>query len=346
MSPPSDKTAYARDASGRGPVARAFFGGGSSPQQPRLDTFFTISGYTGGSHRPGAFDSPEGRRHLKRIALVQDLAREPLRFSPRSHDPALTQGLAAFAPCSLEDLGSLTLLRRTDTKYVLSSRQLSPLLAALRADYALLEIDGVRAHPYRTLYWDTPDLALYQMHHNGRRKRYKVRCRSYLATGQSFLEVKLHTRRRTTEKVRRELARPLTELTPSARLFIERQLAGQFSALPELVPTLGNDFWRITLVSQRHQERLTLDLGLRLWGEQGALELSRIVIVEIKQARQRRDTPSIQQMRAWGVRPTSLSKYCIGISLLWPEVRHNRFHRQLRLIQQRNGGELHVEWIR
>ncbi len=270
----------------------------------------------------------------------------PFALSPYPHDTALAQGLRQFTAVGLAEIETLALLKRRDTKYVLPAWRLVALLEALYEDYALLEIEGVRCHPYQTLYLDTPDLALFRMHHNGRRKRYKVRCRSYLATDRSFLEIKLHTRKRTTCKVRRELVRPLTRLTPQARAFVARQLAGQFGELPELIPTLGNDFRRITLASERHQERLTLDLGLRLWSERGAVGLSGVVIAEIKQARPCRDAPFVRQMRAWGQRPTSLSKYCLGISLLWPQERHNLFSRQLRLVQQCNKGELDVEWIR
>ena len=42
----------------------------------------------------------------------------------------------------------------------------------------------------------------------------------------------------------------------------------------------------------------------------------------------------VREMRALGVRPTGFSKYCIGVSMLYPEVKHNRFKPQLRRIDQ------------
>jgi hypothetical protein len=39
-------------------------------------------------------------------------------------------------------------------------------------------------------------------------------------------------------------------------------------------------------------------------------------------------------MKARGTRFTSFSKYCIGVSMLYPEIKHNRFKPKLRMISQ------------
>jgi hypothetical protein len=42
-------------------------------------------------------------------------------------------------------------------------------------------------------------------------------------------------------------------------------------------------------------------------------------------------------MRALGVRPTGFSKYCVGLLLTQPEIKHNRFKPQLRQLRQLMG---------
>ena len=37
-------------------------------------------------------------------------------------------------------------------------------------------------------------------------------------------------------------------------------------------------------------------------------------------------------MRHYHVRDTSFSKYCMGVSLLYPDVKHNKFKAQQRLV--------------
>ena len=69
------------------------------------------------------------------------------------------QLLGRFEAIGLAQMDAVALLDRTDTKYVLHTSQLYTALAALSTDYQVLEIDSVRLHPYRTLYFDTADLA-------------------------------------------------------------------------------------------------------------------------------------------------------------------------------------------
>ncbi len=76
--------------------------------------------------------------------------------------------LGRFEPIGLAQMDAVALLDRTATKYVLHASQLYTALAGLSSDYQVLDIGVVRLHPYRTLYFDTADLALYMRHHAGR----------------------------------------------------------------------------------------------------------------------------------------------------------------------------------
>ncbi len=264
-----------------------------------------------------------------------DLAVVLTTFPPAP--PSLARALAEFAPISLAEMADVALLRRIDTKLVLREEQLVGVLARLSDDYEVLEIANRRLHHYQTLYFDTPAYALYYQHHNGQGNRYKVRARTYLDSGLAFLEVKHKTPQGVTLKERLQTAALLRWIDPRAREF----LAAHFPYPAEtLTPVLWNHFRRVTLVSKHRAERLTLDVGLSFRVGQTELALPGLAIVEVKQAAYSLRSEFIGQLRALGVRPVGFSKYCIGVSLLVPQVKHNHFkpnHLWLnRILQEKN----------
>ena len=97
-------------------------------------------------------------------------------------------------------------------------------------------------------------------------------------------------------------------------------------------PKLFNAFQRITLVSKHSVERLTVDVDLHFLWKGTCVSLAGIAIAELKQDGFSMGSEFVRQMRALGVRATGFSKYCIGVTMLFPEVKHNRFNPQLRQI--------------
>jgi len=79
---------------------------------------------------------------------------------------------------------------------------------------------------------------------------------------------------------------------------------------------------------------VTVDMDLRFLWNGVRVSLAGIAIAEVKQDGFSMDSEFIRQMRALGVRATGFSKYCIGVSMLYPEVKHNRFKPQLRQIAE------------
>lgn len=241
----------------------------------------------------------------------------------------LTRTLASFEPVSLEEIQDVALLRRFDTKMVLREEQLTQILARLSEAYAVLEIDGRRIHRYQTLYFDTPELQFYHQHHNGQRSRYKVRVRAYEDSGLAFLEVKRKTNQELTVKERLLLP----ELTPCLSAEGEAFLAAALPIAPAmLIPTLGNEFHRLTLVNQNRMERVTLDIGMSFRLGRAGLVLPGIIVAEIKHSICSLRSEFIGQARLLGLRPVSFSKYCVGMALLAPQLKHNHFKPQLRLL--------------
>jgi hypothetical protein len=239
---------------------------------------------------------------------------------------ALLQG---FDTIRLSEMGHVALPRRTETKYVLSEEQLFRALAHLTDHYRILEVDGRRLQRYRTLYFDTQSLALYRQHHDGWRNRYKVRERAYADSDLTFLEIKHKVDANTTVKSRMRTRELSAQIAREAEPFLHAHYPYQVS---ELESKLLNAFQRITLVSKHSVERLTVDVGLRFSWNGVRASLPGIAIAEVKQDGFSIDSAFVRQMRALGVRATGFSKYCIGVSMLYPEVKHNRFKPQLRRI--------------
>ena len=97
-------------------------------------------------------------------------------------------------------------MNMVDTKYVTAERMLALVLDRAEADgYRVLVTQTGRMCPYSTPYYDTPDLAMYTAHLNGVLRRRKVRTRTYLSSGQTFLEVKRKDNHGRTRKKRMEI---------------------------------------------------------------------------------------------------------------------------------------------
>ncbi len=239
---------------------------------------------------------------------------------------ALTRTLGHFSPVGLEEIRDAALLRRFDTKIVLREDQLAHILAQLSNAYDVLEIEGRRVHQYHTLYFDTPALTLYHQHHNGQRSRYKVRIRTYEDSGLAFLEVKHKTNQDVTIKERLVIPEPMMHISAEGWDFLDAMLP---EPADTLLPILENAFRRVTLVSKHRAERLTLDVGLSFGVEHAGIVLPGIAVAEIKQAAYSLGSEFIGLARGLGIRPIGFSKYCMGVALLAPQVKHNAFKPQL-----------------
>ena len=108
----------------------------------------------------------------------------------------------ALPPITLEEMSGIKLMNRTDTKFVATLEQLVAFLSAVKGKYFIQEIDDKRIASYHTTYYDTDDYEMYRMHHAGRCVREKIRVRTYLDNGATFLEVKNKNNHGRTKKKR------------------------------------------------------------------------------------------------------------------------------------------------
>lgn len=238
----------------------------------------------------------------------------------------------------LQDMQEYALQRRYDTKYLVSDEnQLLDLMHKISTDYSVLAINGNRLHQYQTMYYDTPDYLLYRQHHNEYRTRFKVRTRTYLSTNDSFLEIKQKTSRSQVDKKRIPIEGLLLNTSSKVHAFM-----GKNCPVPceQLEPKLMNTFYRFTLVSHHSVERATIDLGMGVWNQEHGKLLPGIAVVEVKQGCPDRNSALVGALHDAGMRPGGFSKYCIGVSLLVPEIKHNRFKENLLMLERIMDGGL------
>ena len=230
--------------------------------------------------------------------------------------------MQAYEPVSLAEMDSVALLKRVDTKYVLHVGQFFQVLNGLQDHYHVLAVQGNRISRYDNIYFDTPEFKLYHQHHNERSNRYKVRARQYVDSDTTYLEVKHKNNRGLTIKSRIETAE-------IARSFSGKH--GDFLAqcypyeARQLRPVLTNDFMRITLVSQDRIERLTLDMNIGISKDWNQGSFPMMIVAEVKQEQFSFDSAFMQQMRMMNIKPQRFSKYCLGITRLYPQLKQNRF---------------------
>lgn len=233
---------------------------------------------------------------------------------------------------SLEEVQSRAeLLTRVDRKYLLRTTQAEVVLDRLDPGCSVLEIDGRRSSGYASTYFDTPDRESYHSTATARRRRWKVRTRTYLDSGERWIEVKTRGPRGRTVKERLPLeADPHVQLPEEAVTFVEQRLrAARAIDRPwRGHPTLHTAYDRCTVLLADGTSRATIDTGLRWALPDGThLDPEDLVILETKTA----GSPSALDRTLWGLghRPTRISKFGTGLALLEPTLPANRWHRHL-----------------
>ncbi len=251
----------------------------------------------------------------------------------RPASPARTRLLGATyrrPPVSLDDvLAHAALDSRTDRKYVTLLDVLPALVARLGPRFRVLEIDGRRMFGYQSVYFDTPDLLSYRQHLQNNRRRFKVRTRTYVDSGDCMLEVKVEGTRAATIKHRRP--HPVDE-----RFFLDRD-ACRFVAertgtphVPALLrPVLLTSYHRLTLVDLSGGVRITCDTDLLCRsGDRWVEGLRDRLLIETKSTGSQSALAHV--FHDIGLRSTALSKYCLGLAMLGDNLRANPWQRTMR----------------
>lgn len=245
----------------------------------------------------------------------------------------MTQGrmLAEWAGFETVDLAEIVatadLRTRVDRKYLLDLDALTAVLGDLPEGLRVLDIDGRRSFDYESVYFDTERLRCFHDHAHGRRRRFKVRSRSYLDSGECLLEVKRSGARGETVKTR--YAHALVDryaLRGPATAAVQAQVPVD---LATLAPRVVTTYRRSTVLDDLGESRFTVDVDLGFAaGERQSTAPAGLVLVETKTP----GAPARLDRALWrrGLRPLSISKYCLGAAILDPTLPASAWNRPLR----------------
>ena len=220
--------------------------------------------------------------------------------------------LKPFETITLEEMKSVKLMNRTDTKFVTNTSKLYQLLKMAQQDYYVQVIDGERNLVYDTTYFDTTAFDMYNMHQSGHLNRQKIRFRTYCINHLQYMEVKTKNNHGRTKKKRIEVS-DMDLNDEEKRQFLHKHLRYE---VEELQPVLSNHFSRVTLVNKGMTERLTIDTGLNFHNVLNGSDkdMGQLVVIELK-----RDglvySPVLQMLRQLRIQPHGFSKYCMGSAL-------------------------------
>ncbi|QZN87234.1 VTC domain-containing protein [Cellulomonas sp. C5510] len=265
--------------------------------------------------------------------------------APAVAAPRWAEALAALPRVGLDELQDVAALQtRVDRKYVLALDALPDLAAALPAGTRRLVLDDRDAFGYESVYFDTPDLEAFRLAAGRRRRRYKVRTRTYCDTGGCWLEVKTRGPRSTTVKERREHDLAARADVGDSLEFVLGTLRAR--GLPvddlDLAPTLTTRYRRRTLLLP-DGARTTVDTDLQ-WlatgpaggadpadgadGDTRSAGVPGHAVVETKSV----GGASAADRVLWslGHRPARISKYATGLVVLDPSLADRPWRRTVR----------------
>jgi hypothetical protein len=246
------------------------------------------------------------------------------------HECALDAGIARLAPVSLAEIEAIAQLHtRIDRKYVVTPEVAAAVLAQLDTRCGALDIGGVRTFRYRSQYFDTADLASYRGAATGRRRRFKVRTRTYQDGESCTVEVKTRGGRGETVKVRLPCdAAAVERLDPGCWTFVDDAISsGPVARLLE--PVLVTTYRRSTFLDPADGSRVTLDQRLVCTGRSGTHHaLAGHVVLETKSTGVANAVDRLLWAR--GHRPARISKFGVGMALDDPSLPANRWNRVLR----------------
>ena len=233
---------------------------------------------------------------------------------------------------TLDELIELAALQtRIDRKYIVPRSEVDELLDSLEPETRVLEIDGQTDFGYESVYFDTPELASYLGAAHKRRRRFKVRTRTYTDSGDCYLEVKTEGARSATVKERLEHVLRGDEIGPDGVQYAQSVLdeAGIHADVSLLNPVLSTSYRRRTLFIPSSASRATVDTDLA-WQLHGGerIALDHLAIVETKSG----STASSVDRLLWtrGHRPSAISKYATGLAALNPHLPSNKWAPILR----------------
>ncbi len=238
--------------------------------------------------------------------------------------------LNEFVPITLDEMDSVKLMDRTDTKFVFRKSRLLDVLSQLQDHYRVLDVNGNKISRYESLYFDTPNFELYHKHQSGKLNRYKVRFRKYVESDLNFFEVKFKNNKGRTIKNRVKQPQIDGSIQNKADVLLKEKTPFDSA---NLEAKLWVNYSRITLVNKTSPERVTLDINLHFKNNEQLKTIDDMVIAEVKQDKAS-TSAFIKLMKQLHIREGSISKYCFGVISLFNKIKHNNFKPNLILLKK------------
>jgi len=245
----------------------------------------------------------------------------------------IEKNLENFTKIDLDNLDSIKLMKRYDTKYTFHKDKLMSIFDYLYNDYQVLEINKNLIFKYDNLYYDTDDYFFYYQHHNQRLNRYKLRCRKYNESNKCYFEIKFKNNKDKTIKTRILLDDKEInyELSEESKEFARKSvLINNGHIIDKLSPALWVGFNRITFANLINKERLTFDINLTYTDKSlNSHKINNLIIAELKSDNISINSNFYQYLKKLNIFPSKFSKYCMGIAITENKIKYNRFKDKL-----------------
>lgn len=244
---------------------------------------------------------------------------------------ALSLALDDFDVISLEDIIKGGQMVRIDRKYVFHIDQVTEVLKGMESEYSIVKVAGNKISTYKSHYFDTIDFLFFNQHQRGLVPRDKLRFRTYPSTETTFFEIKHKSNKNITQKDRILRKDDSLVLDKTIQQFIRNGISKIDPKTLQLSARI--DYHRIQFISKDQRERFSIDININSSLDGHHVDFGPIAILEIKQYK-RFPSPMVVEMRKLRHFEVSLSKYCVSLTLLKPDLKSNRFNEIVRLIKK------------
>lgn len=222
--------------------------------------------------------------------------------------------LDRFRPIDLPSLNKrVDWNKRYDMKFVAHISTMVPFMETLSTDYLILEHGGNRILRYTTEYFDTSDYSMFHQHQSGCERRYKIRTRRYDNENKLWMEIKEKNngqtfKHRTFNPTPEEINTFVTTNTP----YTQNNLNPMFIVYYE----------RTTFIHRTLPLKITIDKNMKIGKGNDWTYFNDLIILELKTEN---STPSyaVRLVESKGFERCSISKYCIGMVTLNPELKQH-----------------------
>jgi len=248
----------------------------------------------------------------------------------------ISEILECFNILNLGSKDSKGLTKGHETKYVLSEDQFPDILRSLQNEYSILEVNNLKIQSNECIYFDTKKLDFYKQHHNGKLNRIKVRYRRSLDDDRCDFEIKINSNTSLPFKKKLKQKRLKNKIRGKAKKLLKKHT--DFKA-KKIKPKLTVQYKRIVLVHKNVPESIVFDTDLFFTNGEKKVHLENVIITKLIKNHYSERSEFLNLTKLDKVQTMGFSKYCTGIVLTNPGVKHNRFKHNMLFINKLINGD-------